>query len=212
MLKRLFDLIFSSIGLLILSPFFLIFAILIKLESKGPVFYRGVRIGKYGKHFCIYKLRTMVQDAEKLGADSTSSDDPRITKTGKFIRKFKLDEFSQLINVLIGDMSMVGPRPEVQKFIDKYIETERKLLTLRPGITDWSSIKFHNEPEIIASSGIKDADEAYEKLIRPDKIKLQLKYLKEHNLWIDLKIIFSTILTIISTRFGGRTIGVPEDF
>jgi len=212
MAKRLFDLFFSSIGLLILSPFFLIFAILIKLESKGPVFYRGIRIGKYGKPFRIYKLRSMVQNAEKIGANSTSSDDPRLTKTGKFIRKFKLDESSQLINVFIGDMSFVGPRPEVPKFINKYTEKERKILTLQPGITDWSSIKFHNEPEIIASSRIKDADEAYEKLIRPDKIKLQLKYLKEHNMWLDLKIIFSTILTLISTRIGGKPIGVPKDF
>ncbi len=212
MLKRLFDLIFSSIGLLILSPFFLIFTILIKLESKGPVFYRGIRIGKHGRPFRIYKLRSMVQNAEKIGADSTSSDDPRLTKTGKFIRKFKFDELSQLINVFIGDMSFVGPRPEVPKFIEKYTEKERKILTLHPGITDWSSIKFHNEPGIIASSGIKDADDAYEKLIRPDKIKLQLKYLKEHNMWLDLKIIFSTILTIIITRLGGKPVGVPKDF
>ena len=212
MAKRLFDLFFSSIGLLVLSPFFLIFAILIKLESKGPVFYRGIRIGKYGKPFRIYKLRSMVQNAEKIGANSTSSDDPRLTKTGKFIRKFKFDESSQIINIFIGAMSFVGPRPEVPKFINKYTEKERKILTLQPGITDWASIKFHNEPEIIASSGITDADEAYEKLIRPDKIKLQLKYLKEHNMWLDLKIIFSTILTLISTRIGGKPIGVPKDF
>ena len=211
MYKRIFDLIFSTIGLIILSPFFLCAAILIKLGSKGPVFYRGVRIGMKGKPFHIYKFRTMVQNAEKIGASSTSSNDPRLTIIGKFIRRFKLDEISQLINVFIGDMSIVGPRPEIQKFVNKYSEEEKKLLTIRPGITDWSSIKFHNEPEIIAASGIVDADDAYEEIIRPDKIKLGLKYVKEHNLWIDIKIIFSTVLTIVSTRFGGRVIGVPKD-
>lgn len=212
LLKRLFDIVFSILGMIVLFPLFFVMVLVIKLTSKGPVFYRGVRIGMNGKPFHIYKFRTMVQDAEKIGASSTSSNDPRLTIIGKFIRRFKLDEISQLINVLVGDMSIVGPRPEVQKFIDKYYEEEKKLLTIRPGITDWSSIKFHNEPELIVASGIVDADDAYEKIIRPDKIKLGLKYVKEHNLWIDIKIIFSTILTIVSTRFGGRVLGVPKDF
>lgn len=197
-------------ALIFLSFIFLLIAIAIKLESEGPVFYRGTRIGRHGKPFKIYKFRSMVHNAEKLGASSTGESDSRVTRCGKVIRKFKLDEFSQLINVLIGDMSIVGPRPEVQKFVDMYTAEEKEILNLRPGITDWASNKFHNEGEIIEESGIEDADEAYEKLIRPEKLRLQLKYLKENNLWIDIKIIVATLLTIISTRMGGGPIGVPE--
>lgn len=209
MLKRLFDLICSAVGLILFSPFFLGLAIAIKLDSPGPVFYRGVRVGRYGNPFRIFKFRSMVHNAEKIGAASTSNSDMRVTRMGHIIRKCKLDEFSQLINVFLGDMSLVGPRPEVQKFVDMYTEEEKAILTLRPGITDWSSIKFHNEGEIIDASDIADADEAYAKLIRPEKLRLQLKYLRERTLWIDIKIIVCTILTLISTRTGGGVIGVP---
>lgn len=212
MIKRLFDLFFSGFGLLFLSPMFLILSVAIKLESKGPVFYRGIRIGRNGRRFKIFKFRSMVPDAEKTGPSSTSAMDMRLTKTGKIIRAFKLDEFSQLLNVFKGDMSLVGPRPEVQKFVDRYTEKEKIILTVRPGITDWSSIKFHNEPEIIAASGIQDADEAYAKLIRPDKLKLQIKYVKERNLWVDIGIIFATLFSLISTRLGGKPVGVPSEF
>ncbi|MEW5818344.1 MAG: sugar transferase [Spirochaetota bacterium] len=209
-MKRIFDVTVSLVGLIILIPLFIIVAIIIKIESEGPVFYRGTRVGRHGKPFMIFKFRSMVQDAERLGASSTGASDMRVTRCGRFIRKFKLDEFSQLINVLIGNMSIVGPRPEVQKFVDLYTEEEKVILTLRPGITDWASIKFHNEGEIIEASGIEDADEAYARLIRPEKLRLQLKYVREHNLWIDIKIIFATLLTILSTRMGGGPIGVPE--
>lgn len=209
-MKRLFDILVSLTGLIVLSPIFLLIAIAIKMESSGPVFYRGWRVGLQGKPFQIYKFRSMVQDADKTGVTSTSGTDSRVTRMGNVIRKFKLDEFSQLINVLIGDMSLVGPRPEVQKFVDLYTEEEKAILTLRPGITDWASIRFHNEGEIIEASGIADADEAYAKLIRPDKLRLQLKYLREHNLWIDIKILICTVLTIVSTRTGGKAVGVPE--
>jgi lipopolysaccharide/colanic/teichoic acid biosynthesis glycosyltransferase len=210
MVQRLFDIVLSTIGLLLLSPFFLLLALVIKLDSHGPVFYRGVRVGRHGRPFKIYKFRSMVADAERKGAASTSTTDLRVTRSGRFLRKFKFDEFSQLINVFLGDMSLVGPRPEVQKFVDRYTPEEKVILTVCPGITDWSSIKFHNEGEIIEASGIPDADEAYEKLIRPEKLRLQLKYVKERNLWVDIKIIVSTVLTLFSTRFGGRPIGVPE--
>jgi lipopolysaccharide/colanic/teichoic acid biosynthesis glycosyltransferase len=210
MVQRFFDVVMSAIGLLLLSPFFLLLALVIKLDSHGPVFYRGVRVGRHGRSFKIYKFRSMVADAERKGAASTSTTDLRVTRSGRFIRKFKFDEFSQLINVFLGDMSLVGPRPEVQKFVDRYTPEERVILTVRPGITDWSSIKFHNEGEIIEASGIPDADEAYETLIRPEKLRLQLKYVKERNLWVDIKIVVSTVLTLFSTRFGGRPIGVPE--
>jgi lipopolysaccharide/colanic/teichoic acid biosynthesis glycosyltransferase len=209
-LKRLFDILFSFIGLVILCPFFLLLAAAIKLETAGPVFYRGVRVGLAGRPFRIFKFRSMVQDAERKGASSTSTQDMRVTRMGRLIRKFKFDEFSQLINVLVGDMSIVGPRPEVQKFVDLYTEQEKAILTVRPGITDWSSIRFHNEGEIIEASGIADADEAYAKLIRPDKLRLQLKYVRERNLWTDIKIIVSTILTLFTTRMGGKPVGVPD--
>ena len=209
-MKRSFDILVSAVGLIILSPFFILLSIAIKLDSPGPVFYRGVRVGRQGKPFRIFKFRSMVADAEKRGAASTSNSDMRVTRVGNLIRKFKLDEFSQFINVLIGDMSFVGPRPEVQKFVDLYTEEEKLILTLRPGITDWSSINFHNEGEIIEASGIVDADEAYAQLIRPKKLLLQLKYARERNMWIDIKIIACTILTLFSTRMGGEPVGVPE--
>lgn len=211
MTKRLFDIVVSGVGLCFLCPAFLLLALAIKLNSSGPVFYRGVRVGRFGKSFRIYKFRSMVADAEKKGGASTSNTDMRVTSVGHFIRKFKFDEFSQLINVFIGDMSLVGPRPEVQKFVDMYTEEEKQILTVRPGITDWSSIKFHNEGDIIEASGIADADEAYAKLIRPEKLRLQLKYVKEQNLLIDIKIIVCTILTIFSTRSGGEPIGLPAN-
>ena len=210
MVQRFFDVVLSAIGLLLLSPFFLLLALVIKLDSRGPVFYRGVRVGRHGRPFKIFKFRSMVADAERKGAASTSTTDLRVTRTGRFIRKVKFDELSQLINVFLGDMSLVGPRPEVQKFVDRYTPEEKVILTVRPGITDWSSIKFHNEGEIIEASGIPDADEAYEKLIRPEKLRLQLKYVKERNLWVDIKIVVSTVLTLFSTRLGGRPIGVPD--
>jgi lipopolysaccharide/colanic/teichoic acid biosynthesis glycosyltransferase len=208
-MKRIIDLIISFFGLIVLSPLLLILVIAIKLESPGPVFYRGVRVGRNGKPFRIFKFRSMVENADKLGADSTSANDMRVTRVGHFIRKFKLDEFSQIINVLLGDMSLVGPRPEVQKFVDMYTEEEKQILTVRPGITDWASIKFHNEGEIIEASGIRDADEAYALLIRPEKLRLQLEYVKNNNIWIDLKIIFITLIRIFSTRVTGRYVVTP---
>lgn len=210
-MKRFFDLVLSTIALIVLSPFFILLAIAIKVNSPGPIFYRGVRVGRHGIPFKIYKFRSMVADAEKMGSASTSNTDMRVTSVGLFIRKFKFDEFSQLINVFFGDMSLVGPRPEVQKFVDMYTEEEKNILTVRPGITDWSSIKFHNEGDIIEASGIADADEAYAKLIRPEKLRLQLKYVRERTLWIDIKIIVYTILTIFSTRSGGEPVGLPHN-
>lgn len=197
MLKRIFDIFFSGLGLIILSPFFLIIAIWIKLDSNGPVFYRGLRVGLNGKLFRIYKFRSMIVNAENIGAASTNKNDVRVTNVGQFIRKYKLDEFSQLINVFFGDMSLVGPRPEVQKFVDQYTEEEKIILTVRPGITDFASIKFHNEGEIIEKSDIVDADEAYAKLIRPEKVRLQIKYVKEQNVFLDIKLILQTLKRII---------------
>jgi len=210
MIKRVFDLMLSLFGLIVMSPCLLFFAVAIKVDSPGPIFYRGLRVGRGGKTFRIFKFRSMVVDAEKSGVTSTSGQDDRVTRMGKLIRKFKMDEFAQLINVFLGDMSLVGPRPEVQKFVDQYTEEERQILSMRPGITDWASIKFHNEGDIIEASGISDADEAYAKLIRPEKLRLQLKYIRERSLWIDIKIILATLSTIIVTRVDAKSVSVPE--
>ncbi len=198
-IKRLFDIILSSIGLIILFPTFILLAVLIKIDTRGPVFYRGERVGLYGKLFRIFKFRTMVADAEKVGPSSTAGDDPRITRIGRFLRKYKLDELPQLINVFLGQMSFVGPRPEVQKFVDLYNEEEKKILTMRPGITDWASLKFPNEDEILNAhkSEYPDADDAYNVYIRPEKLRLQLEYVRHNNLWIDIKIIFKTIFSVL---------------
>ena len=178
--KRAFDFISSLIGLILVSPVLLIIAILIKREDGGPVFYRGARVGRFGKLFRIFKFRTMVVNAEKLGGPSTADDDPRITKVGKFIRKFKLDELPQLINVLKGEMSVVGPRPEVQMYVDMFAEEEKAILSVRPGITDWASIWNPDEGAILAGS--PDPEKTYMEKIRPEKIKLQLKYVEENGL------------------------------
>jgi len=175
----------------------MLLAAAIRLESRGPVFYRGMRVGRMGKPFRIFKFRSMVQDAEKQGPSSTNASDSRVTNVGRWMRRLKLDELPQLMNVFKGDMSLVGPRPEVQKFVDLYTEEEKRILTVRPGITDFASMKFHNEGEIIQSSGIEDADEAYAKLIRPEKLRLQLKYVEEQSVFTDVKIIFFTMRKLV---------------
>lgn len=195
MLKRLFDTVASFLGLVLVSPVLVTIAILIKNEDGGPVFYRGERVGRFGKSFRIFKFRTMVVNAEKLGGPSTADDDPRITKTGKFMRKVKLDELPQLINVFKGEMSIVGPRPEVQIYVDMFTDEEKAILSVRPGITDWASIWNPDEGAILAGSA--DPEKTYMEKIRPKKIRLQLKYVRERSLWNDLKIIGQTIITII---------------
>ena len=194
MLKRLFDIIFSIFGILVFSPLFLLLAFLIKKEESGPVFYRGVRVGRYGNLFKIFKFRTMVVDAEKLGGLSTPDDDPRITKTGRFIRKYKIDELPQIINVLKGEMSFVGPRPEVQYYVNMFTEEEKAILSICPGITDWASIWNPDEGAVLA--GNPDPEKAYMEKIRPEKIRLQLKYVREHSLLTDLEIIFKTLMRL----------------
>lgn len=190
-LKRIFDFTFSALGIILLSPLFLIIALLIKLVDKGPVFYRGARVGLHGKLFRIFKFRTMVINAEKIGGHSTSDDDPRITKIGKFIRKYKLDELPQLINVFKGDMSFVGPRPEVSFYVGMFNEEERTILSVKPGITDWASLWNPDEGAILAGS--PDPEKTYMEKIRPEKLRLQLEYVRKHSFWIDLRIIVQTV-------------------
>ncbi len=195
MLKRLFDLFFSSIGLVIFSPFLFLIAVWIKIDSPGPVFFRGTRIGKSGKPFRIFKFRTMVANAENLGGPSTAGDDPRLTKIGNFLKKYQLDELPQLINVIAGDMSLVGPRPEVKIYVDMMTDEERnKILSVRPGMTDLASLWDFHEGEILKGSA--DPEKAYMEKIRPTKIKLQLEYVKNRSFLLDLKIILKTVIRL----------------
>ena len=204
MIKRSLDTVCSSLGLLLLSPVLVLFAVAIKRGSPGPVFYRGQRVGRHGKQFRMFKFRSMVTNAEQMGGPSTSDKDPRITGIGRWMRKYKLDELPQLLNVLWGDMSLVGPRPEVQQYVDQYTPEEKAILEIRPGITDWASIWNSDEGAILAGSA--DPDKAYEELIRPTKLKLQLEYARSHSLWIDLKIIFYTFFKLFNKKFVSQEI------
>jgi lipopolysaccharide/colanic/teichoic acid biosynthesis glycosyltransferase len=194
-LKRIFDLIISFFGLAIVSPLLVAIALMIKEEDGGPVFYRGVRVGLNGKLYRIFKLRTMVVDAETMGGSSTPDDDPRITIIGKTLRKYKLDELPQFINVLRGEMSLVGPRPQVPWAVALYNDEEKLLLSVRPGITDYASIKYRNESDILKGSNNPDKD--YLEIIAPKKIRLGLKYVKKHSVWVDMKILFMTFKALI---------------
>jgi len=193
-MKRLFDIGLSTVGLLVVWPLLVLLALWIKLDSKGPIFYRGLRAGKWGQPFLILKLRTMVENAEQLGGAETSSDDSRITRAGKFLRQYKLDELPQLINVLMGEMSLVGPRPEVMDEVACYTRQEQNILRVRPGITDWASLTFHHEGEILRGS--KDVHLAYHEKIRPEKLRLQLQYVQSHSLLTDMWIICRTCRAI----------------
>lgn len=195
MFKRLFDIVSSFSGLISISPLLLVVSALIKGEDGGLVFYRGVRIGQRGKPFRIFKFRTMVVDAEQRGGPSTADDDPRITRIGKILRKYKLDELPQLINVLKGEMSIVGPRPEVKQYVDMYTDEEKAILSLKPGITDWASIWNPDEGALLA--GHPDPEKAYLEKIRPEKIRLQLEYVKQHSFLTDLEIILKTFLALV---------------
>ena len=194
MLKRIFDIISSLFGLILLLPFMIIIAILIKLDSKGPIFFKQVRVTKNGREFKIFKYRTMRVGSDKY-SQITVGKDSRITKVGDFLRKYKLDEIPQLINVLIGDMSLVGPRPEVPKYVALYTEEQREILKVRAGITDYASIEFSNENDILANE--TDPEKAYIEKIMPRKIELNKKYLSEISIMTDIKIILLTIKKIL---------------
>jgi lipopolysaccharide/colanic/teichoic acid biosynthesis glycosyltransferase len=194
MLKRIFDFLGSLLGIVLLSPVLLLIALSIKVDSRGPVFYRGLRVGLLGGVFKIFKYRTMIINADKVGGSSTPDDDPRLTRLGKFLRRYKFDELPQLINVLKGDMSLVGPRPQVQWAVDLYTPEERTVLTVRPGITDYASVHFPNEGEILKGSTNPDQD--YMEKIHPKKMRLSLEYVRERSFCVDLKIILQTIAAI----------------
>ena len=194
MIKRLFDIIFSLFGLILLFPLFLIIAILIKLHSPEPAFYRGERVGRFGKIFKMFKFRTMIPNAEKMGSIHASRNDSRITKIGRFLRRYKIDELPQLINVLKGEMSFVGPRPQVKYYVDLYNKEEKISLTVRPGMTDYATIRYINQEDLVDE---KNVDKSYQENIEPEKNRLRVKYAKNHSFFIDIQIIFQTILVII---------------
>ena len=197
LIKRLFDIIMSGFGLALLSPLFLLLAILIKLDSPGPVFFRQERVGQFGKIFRIHKFRTMVSNADRLGLAITVATDQRITSIGAKLRKYKLDEIAQLLDVICGSMSLVGPRPEVPKYVAHYPEDLREIiLSVKPGISDWASIKFKDENEILAHSA--NPQSAYINEILPIKVKYYVDYAKNHSLAGDIRIIFTTLFAIIS--------------
>ena len=195
MLKRFFDLVFSVVGLLALSPFFLVIALLIKIDSAGPIFFRQVRVGRNLFPFKIHKFRTMVINASDLGPSVTTDVDPRVTRVGKILRKYKLDELPQLIDVFLGDMSLVGPRPEVPRYVDAYSDKDKTIIfSVKPGITDKASIEFRNENELIANSS--DVESVYIEKILPIKLVYYRDYVETHSLWLDIKIILKTVWLI----------------
>ena len=192
---RFFDFVLSLVVLVILAPIFIVLAVWIKIDSVGPVFYKQIRVGQNGKDFGLFKFRSMVVDADKKGLITVGGKDPRITRSGYFIRKYKLDELPQLINVLVGDMSLVGPRPEVRKYVELYDDEQNKVLSVKPGITDYASIEYMDENEILGKS--TDPEKTYIEEIMPEKIKYNMKYIKNRSLIEYFKIIFLTVLKII---------------
>lgn len=197
-MKRFFDIIASGLGLIVLSPLFLVLAIWIKLDSKGPVFYRQVRVGRNNKDFRIFKFRSMRVGSDKGSLVTIGGHDPRITKSGYFIRKFKFDELPQLINVFVGDMSLVGPRPEVRHYVDYWTPDQMHVLDVRPGITDPASIKFRNENELMEQA--EDPEKYYIEVIMQEKLKLYLDYVNNHSFWGDIGLIFKTFGVIVKER------------
>ena len=195
-MKRLFDIVASGLGLLVLSPLFLILAIWIKLDSKGPVFYRQVRVGKDNKDLRIFKFRSMREGSDSGSLGTIGGRDPRITRSGYIIRKLKLDELPQLINVFVGDMSLVGPRPEVRHYVEYWTPEQMHVLDVRPGITDPASIKFRNENELMEQA--EDPEDYYINVIMQEKLKMYLEYVKNHSFLGDIGLIFKTFWVIVT--------------
>ena len=193
--KRAMDIAISAAALCVLWPVFLLIALAIVIDDPGPVFYRQVRVGRGGRPFRIFKFRTMVVDADKKGLSITVGRDSRITRVGAFLRKTKLDELAQLLNVLCGQMSFVGPRPEVPRYVELYTPYQRQVLLVRPGITDYASIAYRNENDLLA--GADDPEKMYIETIMPDKIELNMKYLREISPLADLRLMLSTVAAVV---------------
>lgn len=202
-MKRMFDLFFSSLGLLLFLPLFLWIYVAIRLDSPGPVFFRQVRVGRYGRPFRIFKFRTMYAGAETRGGKITVGDDPRVTRAGRFLRRLKLDELPQLFNVVKGEMSLVGPRPEVPLYVEFYPEEiRRQVLSVRPGITDIASIMFKDESTVLA--GAADPEGMYVNVVLPEKLKHYVRYVSERTLWLDFKIVVMTLREILRHGESGK--------
>ena len=200
--KRAFDLFWSALGLAVLSPVLALVALAVKLEDGGPVFFRQLRIGRGGRPFRIWKFRTMVVDADRQGRAITVGRDPRITRVGHWLRDSKLDEIPQLLNVFSGEMSLVGPRPEVPRYVELYTEAQRAILALRPGITDLASIKYRNESDLLGAA--ENPDETYVQILLPDKIRINLAYASEAGLWSDFLVILATLGLFSAARIRSR--------
>lgn len=195
-MKRFLDIVFSGLGLICLSPMFVIIAVWVKLDSPGPVFYRQVRVGRNNRDFNLYKFRSMRIGSDKKGLITIGGHDPRVTRSGYYIRKYKLDEFPQLINVFLGDMSLVGPRPEVRKYVDMYTAEQMHVLDVRPGITDMASIYYRNENELLDKAD--NPEKYYREVIMQDKLRINLEYVRNHSVIGDLKMIFKTLFVVVT--------------
>lgn len=193
--KRALDLSVAVLLFILVLPVFLICSLWVKLDSRGPIFYRARRVGRNGREFRMLKFRSMVVNADKIGGPTTAEDDPRVTSSGRALRRLKLDELPQILNIVKGDMSLVGPRPDVPSEVAKLDATERAtIFSMRPGMTDWASIRYYNEAEIVR--GFPDSHKAYEELIRPGKIELQMRYVREASFWTDVGIMWSTFVRL----------------
>ncbi len=199
-MKRAFDLVVATLGVMALSPLLLLIALLIKLDSRGPILFKQERIGKGFRPFAIYKFRTMVENAAKLGSPITCGDDPRITRLGKYLRAAKLDELPQLVNILKGDMSFVGPRPEVPRYVELFRADYEEILTVRPGLTDWASLKYSDEAAMLGQ--FENPEGEYVRSLLPDKIRLAKKYIRRASLTVDLKLICETIGRLLRRGLG----------
>lgn len=197
MLKRGFDIVASAMGLFLLSPLLVIIAAIIRLTSPGPILYRARRVGRYGREFTLYKFRSMVADADKHGPGITAADDPRITLIGKLLRRTKLDELPQLFNVLRGDMSLVGPRPEDPRYVALYTPEQRNVLDVRPGITSLASLRYRDEEALLTD---KDWEQQYIEQVLPTKLAIELEYTENATLWRDIVIILQTLWSIVFSR------------
>jgi len=205
LLKRACDILAAAVGLLLLSPLFVVAAVAVKLGSRGPVFFCQERIGRRFRPFRIYKFRTMVQDAPMRGGAITVGDDPRITRIGRLLRKTKIDELPQLVNVLKGDMSLVGPRPEAPKYVERFREDYEEILQVRPGITDLASIEYRDEAAVLGQA--PDGERAYIESVLPEKIRLAQEYIRHASFWFDLKLLCRTVVSLIGDGLGNRVHG-----
>ncbi len=200
-MKRIFDMLVAALGLVILAPVFAIIGVWIKATSPGPIFYRARRAGRNGVPFGLYKFRSMVVDADRVGGGITAGDDPRITRTGRFLRRAKLDELPQLLNVMKGDMSLVGPRPEDPRYVESYTPEQRRVLTVRPGITSWASVQYRHEEQLLSVSTV---DDVYRREIMPHKLALDLQYIDRQSWWLDLNILWRTCFALFERSPGSK--------